>query len=243
MSLFVNGQRIGAAAYVAPIVRDWADLPVPFFRTVSLGAAAGQPGIPGQYANFFTFAQPLSETEIQLLYQGQANVQATIAPQAEMAVTQATIGPEGGWLRSPDGRGWVEFTPGAVTETTTVYWVAYNPSGDTRRDHLQRYMLVTGEAWLAYTENITTLEDLSVEPLDQPFQAPIHIYYQYDPVQEVAPWTVVVFRWDEAIQEWVAYLTLIDMTNNMTLSLEVRHSGSFTIADNYGLGFPPSVQR
>ncbi len=72
---------------------------------MSLGAAEGQPGIPGQYANMFIFDQPLHEAEIQLLYQGQANVQATIAPQAEMAVTQATIGPEGGWLRSPDGQG------------------------------------------------------------------------------------------------------------------------------------------
>ncbi len=121
--------------------------------------------------------------------------------------------------------------------------MAYNPSGDTRLDHLQRYLLVTGDAWLAYTENIRTLEELSTVPLDQSFQAPIRIYYQYDPVQEIAPWTVVLFRWDEALQEWLAYPTLIDTQNNMALSLEVEHSGSFTVTDNYGLGFPPSVQR
>lgn len=242
MRLYINGQPIGDAPYVAPVVQGWDDLPMPFFRSMSLGAAAGQPGIPGQYANIFIFDQPLHEVGIQLLYQGQANVQATIAPQAEMAVTQATIGPEGGWLRSPDGQGWVEFTPGAVTEATTVYWVAYNPSGDTRPDHLQRYLLVTGDAWLAYTENIRTLEELSTVPLDQSFQAPIRIYYQYDPVREIAPWTVVVFRWDEGLQEWLAYPTLIDTQHNMVLSLEVMHSGSFTIADNYGLGFPPSVR-
>ncbi len=137
----------------------------------------------------------------------------------------------------------MEFTPGAVAEATTVYWVAYNPSGDARRDHLQRYLLVTGEAWLAYSENIMTLEELPTELLDQSFQAPLHIYYQYDPVQVIAPWTVVVFHWDEAVQEWLAYPTLIDLSNNMALSLEVMHSGSFAIADNYGLGFPPSFQR
>ena len=243
MHLYLNGQLIGVAPYVAPVVQGWDDMPMPFFRTMSLGAAAGQPGIPGQYANMFIFDQPLHEAEIQLLHQGQTNVQATIAPQAEMAVTQATIGPEGGWLRSPDGQGWVEFTPGAVMEATTVYWVAYNPSGDTRPDHLQRYLLVTGDAWLAYAENIRTLEELSTVPLDQPFQAPIHVYHQYDPVQEIAPWTIVVFRWDEGLQEWLAHPTLIDTQNNMALSLEVEHSGSFTVADNYGLGFPPSVQR
>lgn len=243
LRFYVNGALLAETPYDIPFYEGVMPngFPFPFGRPLGIGAIGDMPALTGQYANLFSFAQTLNETQIQKQYLAQLNVQATLAPEAEMAVTQATIGPDGGWLRSPDGRGWVEFTSGAVSEATEVYWLAYHSSGDVRPDHLQRYVLVTGEAWRAYVESPELREGLQFLPAPQ-FNAPIHLYYQYDPVAVLEPNTVVMFRWDEAKEEWVPYPTYLVPEANLVLSLDIANGGAFTIANNFGLGFPPPIR-
>jgi hypothetical protein len=243
LRFYVNGALLAETPYDIPFYEGTMPngFPFPFGRPLGIGAIGDMPALTGQYANLFSFAQTLNEAQVQAQYQAQGEVEATLAPEAEMAVTQATIGPEGGWLRSPDGRGWVEFTPGAVSEPTEVYWLAYHSSGDVRPDHLQRYVLVTGEEWRAYTGSPELLEGLQFLP-DPQFNTPIHLYYQYDPVAVLAPETVVVFRWDETKEEWVPYPTALVPSANLVLSLDITDGGSFTIADNFGIGFPPFMR-
>lgn len=243
LRFYVNGTLLAETPYDIPFYEGVMPngFPFPFGRPLGIGAIGDMPALTGQYANLFSFAQTLNETQIQKQYLAQLNVQATLAPEAEMAVTQATIGPDGGWLRSPDGRGWVEFTSGAVSEATEVYWLAYHSSGDVRPDHLQRYVLVTGEAWRAYVESPELREGLQFLPAPQ-FNAPIHLYYQYDPVAVLEPNTVVMFRWDEAKEEWVPYPTYLVPEANLVLSLDIANGGSFTVANNFGLGFPPPIR-
>ncbi len=71
------------------------------------------------------------------------------------------------------------------------------------------------------------------------FNSPIHLYYQYDPVVVMEPETVAVFRWDETKGEWVPYPTALVPLANLVLSLDVTEGGSFTIANNFSIGFPP----
>lgn len=242
LRFYVNGALLAETPYDIPFYEGTMPngFPFPFGRPLGIGAIGDMPALTGQYANLFSFAQTLNAVQVQTQYQAQGEVEATLAPEAEMAVTQATIDPEGGWLRSPDGRGWVEFTPGAVSEPTEVYWLAYHSSGDVRPDHLQRYVLVTGEEWRAYTGSPELLEGLQFLP-DPHFNAPVHVYYQYDPVTVLEPATIVVFRWDETKEEWVPYPTALVPSANLVLSLDVTEGGSFTIANNFGLGFPQFI--
>jgi hypothetical protein len=155
---------------------------------------------------------------------------AVTAGTEQTAVTVATLpAHQPGQLVSIDGSFTVAFPAAALTETLVVSHRPYRPEIPQNPGVLNRFELTA-----------TTIDGQPVTRFSAPVTFTLNLQDLALPAQEAA--TILFFHWNEALGDWMALPTNVDIEQGMATAT-TGHFSQFAVASNYGLGGPPPLAR
>ncbi|MCA9976749.1 MAG: hypothetical protein KC413_13400, partial [Anaerolineales bacterium] len=161
---------------------------------------------------------------------------------AETAVTTSTITADGGSLRSPDGRTWVVFPPGALAQPTIVSFAALNP-GENDNNTITRFALYPEDVRDILLENPSALDETAMQYTTEQTAGPFLIFSYYD--VDFVEWadTILIFYFDNLATytittngesrdlqgTWVPFTVFLAQNDPLALGTNLSGWGAYVI--------------
>lgn len=240
LRLWVNGQVVAEMPYT--LTADIADsLWFLSFSTLHVGAFMDVPGMAGNYKNLFVSEMSYTATEAMDFYLAQTALVGNVGA-AETAVTTSTITADGGSLRSPDGRTWVVFPPGALAQPTIVSFAALNP-GENDNNTITRFALYPEDVSDVLLENPSALDETATQYTTEQTAVPFLIFSYYD--VDFVEWadTILIFYFDNLATytittngesrdlqgTWVPFTVFLAQNDPLALGTNLSGWGAYVI--------------
>ncbi|MCB0036789.1 MAG: PD40 domain-containing protein, partial [Anaerolineales bacterium] len=242
LDLYLDGQLVSTAPFdltLSDNMEQDSVLSFNYFESGSnpivLGGVEDVTGLMGNYMNVFMTPNYFTADQIDNHYRALWQVSGTLGDE-QVALVTAEIGPDGGAIRTPDGRSWIYIEPNTFSALTTVSVHQFS-DGETDASVLSRFAihpqdlseLTSNLEGLFQIASLSTADDLALP------NGSFTIYHQYDPSYVEQPRSINIAQFDPAYG-WVTYREgLIDLEQQVTLQSDFTQWGTYVVYKSEGL--------